>query len=46
MPVVLPIHPRGRATLAAAGLETVPGMRVIDPLGYLDFLSLSAVRPP
>jgi UDP-N-acetylglucosamine 2-epimerase (non-hydrolysing) len=40
LPLVLPLHPRGRATLAAAGLEEVPGLRVIDPLGYLDFLSL------
>jgi UDP-N-acetylglucosamine 2-epimerase (non-hydrolysing) len=40
LPVVLPLHPRGRATLAAAGLESVPDLRVIDPLGYVDFLSL------
>jgi UDP-N-acetylglucosamine 2-epimerase (non-hydrolysing) len=38
--VVLPLHPRGRATLAAAGIGDVPGLRVIEPLGYLDFLSL------
>ena len=40
LPVVLPLHPRGRATLAAAGLGEVAAVRVIDPLGYLDFLSL------
>lgn len=40
VPVVLPLHPRGRATLGAAGLGAVPGLRVVDPLGYLDFLSL------
>lgn len=40
LPVVLPLHPRGRATLAAAGLEEIPGLRVIDPLGYVEFLSL------
>jgi UDP-N-acetylglucosamine 2-epimerase (non-hydrolysing) len=40
LPIVLPLHPRGRATLAAAGLEGVPGLHVIDPLGYVDFLSL------
>ena len=41
LPVVLPLHPRGRATLGAAGLgSTCAGLRVIDPLGYLDFLSL------
>ena len=40
LPVVLPLHPRGRATLTAAGLLDVPGITVVDPLGYLDFLSL------
>lgn len=40
LPVVLPLHPRGRATLEAAGLSTVGGLRVVDPLGYVDFLSL------
>jgi UDP-N-acetylglucosamine 2-epimerase (non-hydrolysing) len=40
IPVVLPLHPRGRASLAAAGLEEVPGLRVVEPLGYLEFLSL------
>jgi len=43
LPVVLPLHPRTRARLAAAGLlgdlssETV---RVVPPLGYLDFTAL------
>jgi UDP-N-acetylglucosamine 2-epimerase (non-hydrolysing) len=40
LPIVLPLHPRGRATLVAAGLESVPDLRVIDPLGSVDFLSL------
>jgi UDP-N-acetylglucosamine 2-epimerase (non-hydrolysing) len=40
LPVVLPLHPRGRATLAAAGLEKVPGLSVVDPLGYVEFISL------
>jgi UDP-N-acetylglucosamine 2-epimerase (non-hydrolysing) len=40
LPVILPLHPRGRSVLEAAGLMDVPGVRVIDPLGYLDFLSL------
>ena len=40
LPVVLPLHPRGRATLGAAGLMDVPGVQVVDPLGYLEFLSL------
>jgi UDP-N-acetylglucosamine 2-epimerase (non-hydrolysing) len=40
LPLVLPLHPRGRATLEAAGLERVSGLTVIEPLGYLDFISL------
>jgi UDP-N-acetylglucosamine 2-epimerase (non-hydrolysing)/UDP-GlcNAc3NAcA epimerase len=42
-PVVLPLHPRTRARLEAAGLLatlTDAGVRVVDPLGYLDFTSL------
>jgi UDP-N-acetylglucosamine 2-epimerase (non-hydrolysing) len=40
LPVILPLHPRGRARLAAAGLGDVAGLLVVDPLGYVDFLSL------
>jgi UDP-N-acetylglucosamine 2-epimerase (non-hydrolysing) len=40
LPVVLPLHPRGRATLSAAGLDTVANLHVSEPLGYVDFLSL------
>jgi UDP-N-acetylglucosamine 2-epimerase (non-hydrolysing) len=40
IPVALPLHPRGRATLGAAGLHEVADLMVVDPLGYLDFLSL------
>jgi UDP-N-acetylglucosamine 2-epimerase (non-hydrolysing) len=40
IPIVLPLHPRGRAVLSEAGLEALPGVHVIDPLGYIDFLSL------
>jgi UDP-N-acetylglucosamine 2-epimerase (non-hydrolysing) len=38
--VVLPLHPRGRESLRAAGLFDHPGVRVIDPLGYVEFLGL------
>src|SRR5580698_9280278 len=38
--VIIPLHPRGRATLEAAGLLDAPRVRVIDPLGYLEFMSL------
>jgi UDP-N-acetylglucosamine 2-epimerase (non-hydrolysing) len=40
LPLVVPLHPRGRASLEAAGLGEVPQLRVVEPLGYLDFLSL------
>jgi UDP-N-acetylglucosamine 2-epimerase len=40
LPLVLPLHPRGRPTLEAAGLRSSPRLRVVDPLGYVDFISL------
>jgi UDP-N-acetylglucosamine 2-epimerase (non-hydrolysing)/UDP-GlcNAc3NAcA epimerase len=41
-PVVLPLHPRTRARLEAAGLldELAPDVRLLAPLGYLDFTAL------
>jgi len=38
--VLLPLHPRGRARLEAAGMFNHPKLRVIDPLGYVEFLGL------
>ncbi len=40
VPLVLPLHPRGRRILAEAGLDDVPSLTVVDPLSYIDFLSL------
>ncbi len=40
VPVVLPLHPRGRDRLRTAGLFDHAGMRIVDPLGYLDFMGL------
>jgi UDP-N-acetylglucosamine 2-epimerase (non-hydrolysing) len=40
LPVVLPLHPRGRESLSSAGLLDIPSLRVIEPLGYVPFLSL------
>ena len=40
LPLIVPLHPRGRPTLEAAGLHSDQRLRVIDPLGYVDFLSL------
>jgi UDP-N-acetylglucosamine 2-epimerase (non-hydrolysing) len=41
MPVVFPVHPRTRKMMEGAGAE-VPGLQLIEPLGYLEFLSLVA----
>jgi len=38
--VVIPLHPRGRASLEAAGLSQHPRVRVVAPLGYLEFIGL------
>jgi UDP-N-acetylglucosamine 2-epimerase (non-hydrolysing) len=41
MPVVFPVHPRTRKMME--GLEPgAPGLHLVDPLGYIDFLSLIA----
>ena len=50
LPVFFPVHPRTRAKIAefdfgrhfapTSGIDPSRGMRLIDPLGYLDFLSL------
>ena len=39
LPVVFPVHPRTRKMMGADG---PPGLRLVDPVGYLDFLSLEA----
>jgi UDP-N-acetylglucosamine 2-epimerase (non-hydrolysing) len=44
-PIVFPVHPRTRAQLAAGtALERLEatGVRCVEPVGYLDFLSLQA----
>jgi UDP-N-acetylglucosamine 2-epimerase len=41
-PLILPLHPRTRLRLEDAGLmERLDGMRLLPPLGYLDFLKLA-----
>ncbi len=40
VPVVLPVHPRGRRALEAAGVSGHPAVHVVDPMGYLEFLGL------
>jgi UDP-N-acetylglucosamine 2-epimerase (non-hydrolysing) len=39
LPVVFPVHPRTRKMLAGERFE---GVELVDPVGYLDFLSLEA----
>jgi UDP-N-acetylglucosamine 2-epimerase len=41
-PVVFPAHPRTRAALASNTVLLGPNVRVLDPLGYLDFAALAA----
>jgi len=46
LPTVFPIHPRTLANLTRLGLgerlRGLPGLRMVEPLGYLDFLRLMA----
>lgn len=39
-PVLLPAHPRTRATIGRHGLDVPTGVRVVEPLGYLDLAAL------
>jgi UDP-N-acetylglucosamine 2-epimerase (non-hydrolysing) len=42
LPVLFPAHPRTRAALGDRAGDLPPGLRLLDPVGYLDFLSLEA----
>jgi UDP-N-acetylglucosamine 2-epimerase (non-hydrolysing) len=46
LPIVFPIHPRTRKVLAESAygqaLAGMNGIKLVDPLGYLDFLKLTA----
>jgi UDP-N-acetylglucosamine 2-epimerase (non-hydrolysing) len=43
VPVVFPVHPRTRARLGELGSAVhAEGIRLVEPLGYLDFLSLTS----
>jgi UDP-N-acetylglucosamine 2-epimerase (non-hydrolysing) len=46
LPVVFPVHPRTRKVIARSGLAdrvaAHPELRMVEPLGYLEFLSLTA----
>jgi UDP-N-acetylglucosamine 2-epimerase len=41
-PVLFPAHPRTRAALASNRLLLAPHVRLLDPLGYLDFAALAS----
>jgi UDP-N-acetylglucosamine 2-epimerase (non-hydrolysing) len=44
LPLVFPVHPRTRKNLESFGLWTklaaAPGLQVIEPLGYVDFMNV------
>ncbi|HUL62250.1 MAG TPA: UDP-N-acetylglucosamine 2-epimerase (non-hydrolyzing), partial [Methanocella sp.] len=42
LPVVLPVHPRTRKMLDSFGLALPDGIRLIEPVGFLDFLAAEA----
>ncbi len=39
-PVVFPLHPRTRKVMAALGIEMGAGVKLIEPVGYLEMLNL------
>lgn len=40
VPVIFPVHPRTQQRLSQAGIKTSPQLKLIPPVGYLDFLCL------
>ena len=42
LPLVFPVHPRTRQNIKSFGIDVgaIPSLRLVDPLGYLDFLHL------
>lgn len=44
IPIVFPVHPRTRKNLEQNGLwsslRTIPRIRLLDPMGYIEFISL------
>jgi len=40
VPIVFPAHPRTHARLREFGIAAPPGLRVLEPMGYIDFLCL------
>ncbi|HJH26813.1 MAG TPA: UDP-N-acetylglucosamine 2-epimerase (non-hydrolyzing) [Methanophagales archaeon] len=42
LPIIYPIHPRTKKRIKKFGLEVPEGIRLIEPLGFLEFLQLEA----
>jgi UDP-N-acetylglucosamine 2-epimerase (non-hydrolysing) len=42
LPIVFPVHPRTRARMAVAGIQDGDGFFCTEPMGYVDFLALTA----
>jgi UDP-N-acetylglucosamine 2-epimerase (non-hydrolysing) len=43
VPLVFPVHPRTRQRLSSIGFDAArdcPRLRIVDPLGYVDFMCL------
>jgi UDP-N-acetylglucosamine 2-epimerase (non-hydrolysing) len=40
VPILFPAHPRAVKMMQAFGLDAIDAVRVVEPLGYLDFLHL------
>jgi UDP-N-acetylglucosamine 2-epimerase (non-hydrolysing) len=42
LPLIFPVHPRTRSRLAEHAIPVAEGIRLVEPLGYLDFLKLQS----
>jgi UDP-N-acetylglucosamine 2-epimerase (non-hydrolysing) len=42
LPLLFPVHPRTRTRLAENGIPVAETVRLVEPLGYLDFLKLQS----
>jgi UDP-N-acetylglucosamine 2-epimerase (non-hydrolysing) len=42
LPLVFPVHPRTRKQIAELALPDCPTLRLVEPLGYLEFLALQS----
>lgn len=40
LPLIFPVHPRTRASLERFGIEPAPGLKLVEPLGYMQFMGL------